>query len=896
VIGKKFAHYEIVGALGKGGMGEVYRAHDTKLGRDVALKLLPDEVARDPERVARFRREAKVLASLNHPSIAALYGLEEENDRYFLIMELAEGEDMSQRMQRGAIPIQQALPIALQIAEALEAAHAKSIVHRDLKPANVMLSSSSQVKLLDFGLARAYHPEETDGDPMTSPTITAAMTQQGVVLGTAAYMSPEQARGKSIDKQSDIWAFGVLFFEMLTGHRLFDGETISDSIGAILHKDPDWNLLPTDTPPHIRQLLHRCLERDRDRRLRDIGDARVAIVDAQRDPTGSSLGIPITTDTSTGGRRGFVGIAIASVVALAIGLGVGTQLRPKAPERSYRALDLGIDLSPSGAQDDGIQAVIAPDGHGVVFTHEDQIWLHEFDEMEARPLEGSKAAFAPFWSPDATEIGWFQGGRLWKIKASGGRPTALCEYSARVAGGVGASWGDDGRIVFSTGSTPAFSVSALGGQAREEIPLRENVGDLHEPHVLLDGQGILVVEHPSDRGPSQLSLWRDGEYHKLFDSGVGNRVLGPVYDPRGYILMRREGNDLIEGLWAIAFDLGSGTVSGEAFLVESDASGASVASDGSIVFVRNPRRSNEKMISRFAANGASREVLVPAHVGEMYGSLSPDGKKIAFTAEPVDGGQNQIWVRDLARGTESQLTAGNNPCFEPRWSPDSETLFYSSFDLATSTVGWYRIPADGSRETQRAGEGFLSALHPDGEFAFVVLSAGLDDLQFARMDTTDAWLVRVDDVADRKYLLGGDERTFPAALSPDQEFLLSGSEKETGRASLYLTRWPELTGRWKVSHQAGFRIAGFRSDGSSIFYTLDETLYEVPFESGASPSLGRAEPTFELPQGSLGIAMPDPSGEGILVSHPDDSLAGSARETRRGVKVVEGWTEKIAGR
>ena len=890
MIGKQLAHYEIVSQLGKGGMGEVYHARDTKLGRDVALKLLPDEVTNDLERVARFRREAKVLASLNHPGIASLFDLEEADGRVFLIMELAEGEDMSERLARGAISVDQALPMALQISEALEAAHEKGIVHRDLKPANVMLLQTGRTKLLDFGLARAYQNEDASGDPMMSPTITAAMTQAGVILGTAAYMSPEQARGKSVDRQSDVWAFGVLLFEMLTGHRLFEGETISDSIGAILHREPDWNLLPANTPPQVHQLLRRCLARELDQRLKDIGDARVAISDAMSDPSGASFGLAAPAAGATG--RGWLVAVVVALVGLAAGYFIGGGTQSESTPPPYRVLDLGVELAPGDRQSDGVTAAIAPDGHAVAYAHDGMIEVQDLAELKPRKLAGSEDAFAPFWSPDSTQLGWFQNGRLWKVTAQGGQPVALCEISNQIAGGVGASWGDDGRILFTTGSSAVMSVPELGGQTRVSFALPEGVQDIHEPFVLPGGAGTLVVLHGSGEAPARLALVRGTQSTLLFHPETGGRIAGPHYDPAGYILFRLQGGDLIDGLWAIGFDLDAGTVRGEPVLVQPDASEAVVANDGTMVFVTNPSRSNSKVISRISADGARREEIISAHGGDVNFRLSPDGNRIAFTAEPFDGGTQEIWVHDLRRGSEARVSSTGMKAILPAWAPDGASVAFSVLDIDSSAVRTMRVSADGSRAASDLIDGMIADFLPDGRSALVIVGKGSDKLHFANNQNTECWQVSLEDPTERRFLFGGSGRNFPLSLSPDGQYLLYVSS-ESGTFSAYLTRYPECDSRWKVSLSAEIGGAGFSPDGRSIFYSSDEVMYEVPLSPGPTPELGRPERVFDLPPGVTDFLV-DPTGNGFLVAHPVTSSESSDQQRR--VKVVQGWAQKIAGR
>ncbi|RKZ13795.1 hypothetical protein DRQ53_12815 [bacterium] len=896
MIGKNLAHYEITALIGKGGMGEVYRARDTKLGREVALKLLPAEVASDPERLARFRREAKLLAALSHPSVGALFGIEEADNHVVLVMELAEGEDLSRRLQHGALPVDEALSVAIQVAEGLEAAHAKNIVHRDLKPANVMYAPTGRVKLLDFGLARTYSGEDASGDPMMSPTITAAMTQHGMVLGTAAYMSPEQARGKSVDRQSDIWAFGVLLYEMLTAHRLFGGETVSDSIGAILHKDPEWNRLPSDTPPQVRQLLTRCLERDRDARLHDIADARALLVDARRDPSGSRLGLSGVSGVPGGSRRRTAIVAICTaVVGIALGLAFGTLMREPAPDEPYRVFSLGVEFEPGRRQDEAIQAAISPDGSSVAYTHAGHLWVQDLDEHEPRMLDLTQGAIAPFWSANGDEIGWFQDARMWKVRARGGRPVALCETPGIVPGGLGAHWGDDGRILFALGSTGVRSVSALGGQVSELIEPGEGYGDLHEPFAIPGGRGVLFVSHPSQRGPSVLEFWRDGERRVVFEAGVGDRLWYPCYDPAGYVLFRWTRGDATEGLWAIAFDIGSGEARGEPFLVEPDASEATIARDGTLVFVTNPRRSNERVIVRVGFGGDRREDLTSAHAGQLEFRLSPDGRHIAFTALPPDGGESdELWVRDLDRGIESQLTsfAGSRLVFQPSWTRDGSEIYIITPYSNRVGVETIRLNADGSGPwttvLDEPGE-----LTPDGDHFLSLTRARGEPLNSDNPDTTEVWLVPAIDPTARRKVLGGSGAVFPSGFSPDGRYLLY-YEVRGGTGTPYLTRYPEFTGRWKVSLDEEVIAETFASDGSAIYYTTDAELYRVSFEAGPTPVLGRPELVGDLPDGASGDIATHPDGDSYLIAITTETQEGAAG--RRGIKVVQNWTAKLERR
>ena len=424
--GTTLGSYQVTAKIGEGGMGEVYRSRDTKLDRDVALKVLPEAFTQDPDRLARFEREAKVLASLNHPNIAAIYGLEEADGTRALVLELVEGPTLADRIKQGPIPLDEALPIAKQIAEALEAAHEAGVIHRDLKPANIKVREDGTVKVLDFGLAKALDPNP-EGDPSQSPTLTAAATQMGVIMGTAAYMSPEQAAGKVVDKRGDIWSFGVVLFEMLTGQRLFTGETVSHVLGAVLQVEPQWDALPTTTPPVLRKLLRRCLEKERKRRLRDIGDALVELDEVQtpapaRDEEAAAVVPPPTTLW-----RALPWTAVALVGCLVGGVAVWS-LMPRAPE-APRVARLLMTLPPGNNNFNHHLTAISPAGTHIAFAGFDSLYLRAMHQGEATLLGGTEGATEPFFSRDGEWIGFWADGQLKKVSVTGGTPVTLCDTS-----------------------------------------------------------------------------------------------------------------------------------------------------------------------------------------------------------------------------------------------------------------------------------------------------------------------------------------------------------------------------------------------------------------------------------------------------------------------------------
>jgi hypothetical protein len=538
----RLGSYEILSSIGAGGMGEVYRARDTKLGRDVAIKVLPDAFAHDTERMARFEREAQVLASLNHPNIATIHGLEESSGVRALVMELVEGPTLADRIaQQGALPLDEALALAKQIAEGLEYAHEKGIIHRDLKPSNIKVTPDGTVKLLDFGLAKAVEEPVPQGDPSVSPTLTMQSTRAGVILGTAAYMSPEQASGKPVDRRSDIWSFGVVLWEMLSGRKLFAGETVSHTLADVLRGEIDVRKLPAGTPVAIRELVRRCLDRDVKSRLRDIGEARITIQKYRENPSDAGL----SERVGTRGRPRAVFAWIAAGVFLVVFALV--YFRHASEEARTTKFSL---MPPEKAIFFGPPA-FSPDGRRMTFAatvgQKTQLWVRELDSLAARPLAGTDGAFNPFWSQDSRFIAFFAGRKLKKIDASGGPAQTLCDAEA----GRGGSWSRTGVIIFTPGMLDSlYRVPAAGGSATILIAIDRSLGEdsIRYPWFLPDGHRFLYTARNSDRDKSAI-------YVGDLESKEKRRILtansNAVYASPGFVLFLRE-----RTLMAQPFDAG----------------------------------------------------------------------------------------------------------------------------------------------------------------------------------------------------------------------------------------------------------------------------------------------------------------------------------------------------
>ncbi|MDA2931188.1 serine/threonine protein kinase [Acidobacteria bacterium AH-259-O06] len=573
MLGKTLSHYRILEKLGEGGMGEVYRAEDTTLKREVAIKVLPEQFTQDPQRLARFEREAQLLASLNHPNIAAIHSFEHADGLHFLVLELVEGETLAERVAKGPLPVEEALEVCRQIAEGVEAAHEKGVIHRDLKPANVKITPEGMVKILDFGLAKALEGETPITDISQSPTLTDAMTGAGVILGTAAYMSPEQARGEHVDRRTDIWAFGAVLYEMLTGRQVFAGPTVSDSLAKVLESTPDFNALPPQTPSAIRRLVRRCLEKDRTDRLQHIGDARVEVKEALTTPT-TEVGAEISAVLqSVGWRRAIPLIAAGLVMGILVtGLGLWN-IRSASIEPPLRKFTL---LLP-GLLTQFDTLAVSPDGQMVAYTRNGQLWIQHLDQLEPLEILDSDGARLPFWSPHSDFVGYLAGGSLRKVSAEGGPSALLCDVPGWFMGGT---WGSSGTIILAQLGLDLSQVSDQGGESQLFMtPDSTEIEQFQYPHFLPDGGSLLFHIVRAD-GSGEIVV-QSGETRTPIVS-VPN-IDGLTYSPSGHILYGR-GGFRSEGIWAIPFSLESLAPTGAQFRVADNGSLPSVSADGTLVY------------------------------------------------------------------------------------------------------------------------------------------------------------------------------------------------------------------------------------------------------------------------------------------------------------------------
>ena len=870
MVPKQLGNYEVIEKIGAGGMGEVHRARDSRLGRNVALKILPEIFAQDADRLARFEREARLLAALNHPGIGAIYGLEHAEGLRFLVLELVPGEDLSARIARGAIPLDEALPIARDIAEAVEFAHEQGVVHRDLKPGNVKITPDGRVKVLDFGLAKALDSDDTRDPRLSqSPTLLhSSPTIAGVILGTAAYMSPEQARGKSVDKRSDVFAFGCLVYEMLTGRQAFEGDTISDTLASVLKSQPDMAQLPVETPRAIRDLLKRCLEKDPKLRLRDIGEARI-VIDHARHGGVEEGSAAVTAAPAKRGRRDLAwGAALLVMAAVAFfGAKQMTPAPAQAPLRKFM-----LDLEESSTTPRDMALALSPDGSRLAFVHNDKLWVRDLSKIDAVELPGTDDADVPAWSPDGREIAYRSGATYHRISAEGGNPTVISNTSISFSGGSSTWWAGDGRILFTTGGTSVMQVPALGGDPTELFPLPEDASDLHDVSELPGGRGILFVPHMKNGGPCEIRLWTNGKVTTLLRN-ADQRLWCPRYSSTGHILYRRSPANT--GVWALPFSLSKLEVTGEPFLIAPDGAEPYPGPNGLLVY----RTGASQPMMCLAI--LDRDGTVVSRLSDRYDvtggpALSPDAKRLACVIS--ENNNADIWVFDLARGTRTRLTFTSGWDGSPTWSPDGKTIYYTS--IATGEV--METPADGSGTARALLHGFFGSISPDGKWL-----AFEDDGKTTRSDIFVASMP-ADTTTKAVPIVATNAQEHAPRISPDGNYLAYTSD-ESGAEEIYLTRFPEPGGKWQVSNHGGSRPRWDRT-GSVLYYTSPTAIMEVDVTTKPTMQLGTPREVLDVAKAHVILGRTSsydffPDGERVVASYTGDTVV----KPRLQIGVVENW-------
>jgi serine/threonine protein kinase/Tol biopolymer transport system component len=803
--GTRLGPYEITGTLGAGGMGEVYRATDTNLKRAVAIKVLPESVATDRDRLARFQREAEVLASLNHPNIAAIYGLERSNGTTALVMELVEGPTLADRIAQGPIPVDEALPIARQLAEALEAAHEHGIIHRDLKPANIKLRPDGAVKVLDFGLAKALEPMPP-GAPSHSPTVTSpAMTRAGLILGTPSYMSPEQARGLKVDRAADIWAWGCVLFEMLTGERAFGGMDATEVIAAVVRGQPDWAHLPAAAPPGVRRLLRRCLEKDRRRRIGEIRDARFAIEDAQQETA-----VPSPSAARPGVHGLAWGAMLVLVLLAAAAWGIWSLTRDPARDVAPPELRVEITTPPTT---DLVSMALSPDGEKIVYVGlsrgRPMLWLRSLVTGESDPLAGTDGATFPFWSPDSRSIGFFANERINRIDVDGGslRPLAPAPV------GTGGTWSRDGVILFAlVPDGPIFRVSDTGGKT-EILPGSDpSKGGNRFPQFLPDGRRYLYyMAEPEVRGVYVGAL--DGpERRHLFDADAA-----AVFVPPAQMLILRAGR-----LFAQRVDPVSLVPEGEAVSIASgvavDNAGmaaVSSSSTGGVIAYRVGSTSQQRQLMWVDRSGRQiGEPFPPDSARPTNPSLASDGRQLAINR--TVGGNTDVWVLDLQRrGAFNKLTSASTPDVSPVWSPAANRIVYAGpgqmgFDL-------WEVSMTGPLEPARLFGGPLPEVPLDWskDGRYVLYRTHLDP-----STGVDLWALPMDNPRTPISVARTQADEVFGSFSPDGKWVVMESD-ETGRDEIYIQRFPDASAKTPLSTGGGTGPR-WRPDGNELFYVAPD--------------------------------------------------------------------------
>jgi Tol biopolymer transport system component len=874
--GETLGPYEILAPIGAGGMGEVWKARDTKLDREVAIKVLPVALAQHPEPLARFEREAKVLASLNHPNIAQIYGIEESNGFHALVMELVPGTTL-----KGPLSLETTLNYAKQIADALEAAHEKGITHRDLKPANVMVTLAGVIKVLDFGLA-AVNRAFTPGEGSTSPTLSIGGTQTGMIMGTAGYMSPEQARGETVDKRADIWAFGVVLWELLTGKRLFGGVTVSQILASVLKDEPDFK----QVPPRVRRLLRRCLEKDPRKRLRDIGDAMELVdVDAEAAPAS------VTTPSLSGLGR-LAGIAAIVLAVVAAGLGVVAWRATRPPElRPLVRLDVDLGAGISLGSPLGADTILSPDGTRMVYVSQGKLFTRRMDQPKAVELAGTDGAFAPFFSPDGQWVAFFSESKLKKISVEGGAAVALCDAGASALGG---SWGEDGNIIAAiTGGGGALSkIPSAGGAPTPVTQLAQGEAEHSWPQILPGGKAILFTTNASltfgfDRANIEVMSLADHHRKTLQRGGTFGRYL-PASNGNGYLLYINNGT-----LFAVPFDSGKLDVQGTPSPVLEEVAYSTITGSaqfdfsqhGTLVYLGGRAAGGNLVTVQWLDAVGGTQPLLSKPGGYRRPHVSPDDQRLAME----DG--SDIWVYEARRDTMTRLTFGGDRNANPVWSPEGRYVVFSG------DGGMWWVRSDGAGKPQ---------LLIQGKNRMVPFSITADGKRLAYAELNpgtlyDIWTVPIEDDAVLRagkpeifLKTSADERQ--STFSPDGRWLAYASN-ESGTFQVYVRAFPDNGGKWQISNAGGVYPV-WSSNGHELFFRADDNRIMVATYAAKADSFVPDKPRVwsnkQLANlGAIGASNYDlaPDGKRIAALMPVEEP--EARQAQNHVIFLENFFDEL---
>jgi eukaryotic-like serine/threonine-protein kinase len=911
--GRRLGPYEIVAPLGAGGMGEVYRARDSRLNRDVAVKILLPAVADDPERLARFRREAQVLASLNHHNIAHIHGIEDTGGHWALIMELADGPTLADRLERGAVALDETLEIARQMAEALEAAHERGIIHRDLKPANVKVLPDGTVKVLDFGLAKAVEQGTAGtvpglpGNFADSPT----MSVPGAILGTAAYMSPEQAKGKTVDKRADLWSFGCVLYEMLGGRRPFEGGTVSEVLAKIIEREPDWNALPRNTPSSIRTLLRRCLEKDPRRRLDSAAVARLEIDEALTPSAAIEPAPPHAQE-----RVRVAGLSAWALIAVALAALTGAVTTRIVTHWSAASTGgvtrFAITLSPAQPLSFSINdrdLALSPDGTRIVYTAGDQsqLFVRAFDQLEPAALAGIVNARAPFLSPDGRWIGFFdeldegvttgpvvRRGALRKVPIDGGPSVLIC----RITGASrGASWGPDDSIVFATSdrSTGLLRVPAGGGEPTVLTKPDGAEGDHYFPLVLPGGRAVLFTVAAGTVEERQVAVLdlKTGQRTTLLRSGSQ-----PEYLDTGHLIYT-DSSTLSSTLWVVGFDLRTLSVRGDPVplgeqVLTLGAADFAVSRSGTLVYV--PVRANQpRSLVWLNRKGVEEPIAAPPR-GYVRARLSPDETRIALQIQEKSF---DVWTWDIRSAKLTRLTFGSPGGFGPTWTPDGRQIIFGSPREGPNRANLFRRSADGGGVEERLTTSNraqrTNAVSPDGRrlvFEELTPSAGYD-LMLLSLDKS----LKVEALLQTAF----DERN--AAISPDGRWMAYESN-ESGQSEIYVRPFPNVDdARYQISNSGG-RAPVWANDGHELVFVNRSSVMSVAIQMTPTFSAGNAIRLFEahsiILDGRFGgagtVRTYDVSRDGQRFLMVKDNAVSGERAAPPAMIVVQNWLEELKRR
>ncbi|MGE5174948.1 MAG: protein kinase domain-containing protein [Hyphomicrobiales bacterium] len=882
--GDNIGPYRVERELGRGGMGVVFLSRDTRLDRAVALKALPEGVASDPDGLARFEREAKTLASLSHPNIATIYGVEESGGARYIALEFIEGETLADRLARGPIPPADLIPIALQIATGMEAAHEAGIVHRDLKPGNVMITPDDRVKILDFGLAKAPVADgrTASGNLVNSPTLTHSPTTiPGVILGTAAYLSPEQARGKPVDRRTDIWAFGCILYECLTGKAPFTGETVSDLIARILEREPDWSALPAATPPRLRALMERCLRKDARERLRDIGDARVELTEIEAgrgEVAGGLAGAP-----AAAARPARPGSRFATIAwpALALFVGAGLVLAALRLFAGHGASEpvrrFAIPVPQLSAQFN-YPPRISPDGRYLLYTSAGKLMVRDLESFTPSVVNGTDGAWGPFWSCDSRHIGYYKDGKIWASDLAGSQVSPVCGLPSGLDMN-NADWGRDGNIVYAQYMGGLYVVPATGGEPKLLVAPESTEVDFHHPQFLPDGRHLVAVAHQKQGAAIVVAVsYPDG---KRKDLGSFDGVITARYSPTGHLLLTLDDQEEVR---AVPFSASKVAITGKPFLALAGGLYPTIGADGTLVYCLGPGRAPRELVW-VDRQGRTERVPGPAQLGLDGPALSPDGRRVAVTSSE-SGGQD-IWLLDPARGARSRLVSTPVPEQTPVWSPRGDRILYLRWSSAY-LPDIMSVSADGRGTPALLAQGFEPAMSPDDRY-----------LVFQRTVPPLGSALFVLDLASG----GSPVRLTPnalaqeggAAISPDGRWIAYASD-EPGENEIYVRRFPDGTEKRQISLHGG-AWPFWKPGGGSLYYWEKGTLMEVPVGPGGASGFGAPRALFRAADAGVELQMEfrppacaaTADGRFLMVRRvPDDPM--------NGILVVQHWTEEFAKR